>query len=184
MVHLWGRGQATPHSSPHVDEWALCGPVETSWIPPSTSIWPGLYISCSLGPQWTSASSRVHLSKGSSCSEAPTGQRRCFCLPFSFHFCFVASFKPGWTDMLVRWSPAMLHQSYTVSVCCIAVKAWCHTWQVGFVWPISEMIDVNSQTPWLCSFTFNSFFVLNLADEAKCLTWWLLHDCCNRLHPP
>lgn len=36
------RGQATPHSSSCVDEWALCGPVETSRTPPSTSIWPGL----------------------------------------------------------------------------------------------------------------------------------------------
>lgn len=42
VVYLWGRGQATPHSLPRADEWALCGPVETSRIPPSTSIWRGL----------------------------------------------------------------------------------------------------------------------------------------------
>lgn len=48
-------------------------------------------------------------------SEAPTGRRRCFCLPFSFHFYIAASCKPSWTACKTVLRGAS-------SVCCKA--AW------------------------------------------------------------
>lgn len=71
------------------------------------------------GPQRTSASSMVHLwALGSSCCEAPTGQRRCFCPSLSFHFCIPASSKPSLADKLVRQSPATLHLLYIFMCAC------------------------------------------------------------------
>lgn len=151
---------------------ALCWWMGSLWAcgnklnPPSTSIWPGLYISCSPGPQWTSAPSRAHLSRDSSCSLEPNGQRRCFYLRFSFHFYFALRSRPSVIKMLVTLSSAML---YFLFVC--SVKGCVHTWQVELVWPISEMRCINSQTPWLCSFSCNCFLFWILL-----MRWNVLHD--------
>lgn len=77
--------------------------------------------------------------------------------PFQISFLFSGVWKPSWSDMLVKIVSTMLSLKLC-SICFIAMKALCHTWQVGFVWPLSEIIGVNNQTLWLCSFFFSCFF--------------------------
>lgn len=141
----------------------------TGWIPVSTSIWSGLYISCSLG-----ATVNICLFQGalvgSSCSEAPTGQHRCFCPLFSFHFYFVASSKPSQTDMLVRLPPVMLRLFKIYEILVSHLTGWAcltHIWD-------AKRKQLKSLA---LQFLLKLLSMLIPADKVKCPTWWLCHDC-------
>lgn len=140
VVHLWDRGQATPHSWTYLMNGLFVGLWKQAANPPFTSIWPGLYISCSLGPQWTSAPTGLYLIRG--LSHGPGDQPHIGWL--LFHLCFCAKSSGCWTLGLfvnVLWALFYTRGCFGVNYLLASLLWLTHIWYVNRQSPVVSAVS-------------------------------------------